>query len=87
MSNLATITNNILADSGIDDINVIVSTGSYANPAWITSLAWTKITGAPLGDYLPLAGGTMTGQIIELPSLLLQVLLLGIAISLMMVEA
>jgi hypothetical protein len=47
MSNLATITNNILADSGIDDINVIVSTGSYANPAWITSLAWTKITGAP----------------------------------------
>jgi hypothetical protein len=63
MSNLATITNNILADSGIDDINVIVSTGSYANPAWITSLAWTKITGAPLGDYLPLAGGTMTGNI------------------------
>jgi len=47
MSNLATIVNNILADSGIDDINVIVSTGSYANPAWITSLAWTKITGAP----------------------------------------
>jgi len=63
MSNLATITNNILADSGIDDINVIVSTGSYANPAWITSLAWTKITGAPLGDYLPLVGGTMTGNI------------------------
>ena len=47
MSNLATIVNNILADSGIDDINVVVSTGSYANPAWITSLAWTKITGAP----------------------------------------
>ena len=64
MSNLATITNNILADSGIDDINVVVTTGSYANPAWITSLAWTKITGAPLGDYLPLAGGVMTGQIV-----------------------
>jgi hypothetical protein len=63
MSNLATITNNILADSGIDDINVVVTTGSYANPAWITSLAWTKITGAPLGDYLPLVGGTMTGNI------------------------
>jgi hypothetical protein len=63
MSNLATITNNILADSGIDDINVVVTTGSYANPAWITSLAWSKITGAPLGDYLPLAGGTMTGNI------------------------
>jgi hypothetical protein len=47
MSNLATIVNNILADSGIDDINVVVTTGSYSNPAWITSLAWTKITGAP----------------------------------------
>jgi len=47
MSNLATITNNILADSGIDDINVVVSTGSYADPSWITSLAWTKITGTP----------------------------------------
>lgn len=47
MSNLATIVNNILADSGIDDINVVVTTGSYANPAWITSLAWSKITGAP----------------------------------------
>jgi hypothetical protein len=47
MSNLATITNNILADSGIDDINVVVTTGSYANPAWITSLDWNKITGAP----------------------------------------
>lgn len=47
MSNLATITNNILADSGIDDINVIVSTGSYTNPSWIVSLPWTKITGTP----------------------------------------
>jgi len=64
MSNLATITNNILADSGIDDINVIVSTGSYANPAWITSLAWTKITGAPLGDFLPLEAGTTTRNVI-----------------------
>jgi hypothetical protein len=63
MSNLATIVNNILADSGIDDINVVVTTGSYANPPWITSLAWSKITGSPLGDYLPLAGGTMTGNI------------------------
>jgi hypothetical protein len=47
MSNLATITNNILADSGIDDINVVVTTGSYSNPPWITALAWTKITGVP----------------------------------------
>jgi hypothetical protein len=47
MSNLATIVNNILADSGIDDINVVVTTGSYTNPAWIVSLPWTKITGTP----------------------------------------
>ena len=68
MSNLATITNNILADSGIDDINVVVSTGSYANPAWITSLAWTKITGAPANivtgtgttNYLPKFTGSTT---------------------------
>jgi uncharacterized protein YaiE (UPF0345 family) len=61
MSNLATIVDNILADSGIDDINVVVTTGSYADPAWITSLAWTKITGVPSGivtgtgntNYLP----------------------------------
>ena len=25
----------------------IVSSGSYANPTWLTSLAWSKITGAP----------------------------------------
>lgn len=47
MSNLATIVNNIIADSGIDDINVIVSTGSYNNPAWITGLAWSKIASTP----------------------------------------
>jgi hypothetical protein len=68
MANLATITTNILADSGIDDINVIVSTGSYADPAWITSLAWTKITGAPSNivtgtgttNFLPKFTGTST---------------------------
>jgi hypothetical protein len=27
--------------------NGVYTTGSYANPAWITSLAWSKITGAP----------------------------------------
>lgn len=27
--------------------NIVLTTGSYANPAWITSLAWSKITGAP----------------------------------------
>jgi len=47
MSNLATIVNNILADSGIDDLNVVVTNGSYSNPSWITALAWSKITGTP----------------------------------------
>ena len=27
--------------------NGVYTNGSYANPAWITSLAWSKITGAP----------------------------------------
>jgi hypothetical protein len=27
--------------------NAVDSTGAYANPTWISSLAWTKITGAP----------------------------------------
>jgi len=27
--------------------NGVVTTGSYANPGWITSLAWSKITGTP----------------------------------------
>ena len=29
--------------------NAVSTLGSYADPAWITSLAWTKITGAPTG--------------------------------------
>lgn len=33
--------------------NGVYSTGSYANPSWITSLAYSKLTGAPnLGDYV-----------------------------------
>lgn len=68
MANLATITNNLLADSGVDPINVVVTTGSYSNPAWITSLAWTKITGAPADivtgtgttNYIPKFTGSTT---------------------------
>jgi hypothetical protein len=44
--------------------------GSYANPSWINSLAWGKITGAPafitssaLTPYALLAGATFTGTI------------------------
>jgi len=28
-------------------VNAVSAVGSYADPAWITSLAWSKITGAP----------------------------------------
>ncbi len=36
------------ANSGIAPGNVIQSTGSYANPTWITSLAYSKLTGVPV---------------------------------------
>lgn len=29
--------------------NAVLTTGSYADPAWITSLAWSKISGVPAG--------------------------------------
>ena len=47
MANLATITNNLLADSGVDPLSVVVTSGSYSNPAWITALSWAKISGTP----------------------------------------
>lgn len=32
---------------------VVLTSGSYANPSWLTSLAWSKVTGVPaLGDTL-----------------------------------
>lgn len=81
--------------------NGVVTTGSYANPSWLTSLAWGKLTGVPtlvtstsglsdwtnvgiangyvpvwnsgtskwtpgsvdLSAYMPLAGGTFTGNV------------------------
>lgn len=43
--------------------NVVQTTGSYTNPAWITSLAWSKISGTPttlngygITDAYPLSG-------------------------------
>jgi hypothetical protein len=39
--------------------NAADMTGSYANPAWITSLAWSKITGAPA----PVTPAGSTGQV------------------------
>jgi hypothetical protein len=42
----STITGSITGNAGTVT-NGVYTTGSYANPAWITSLAWSKITGAP----------------------------------------
>ena len=39
--------------------NGVYTTGSYADPAWITSLAYGKLTGAPsLTGYVPYTGAT-----------------------------
>lgn len=45
------------------NVGDLLSTGSYANPTWITSLAWTKITGTPttLAGYGIADGVTGTG--------------------------
>lgn len=41
--------------------NAVDQTGSYANPAWITSLAWAKITGVPanIGLWQSGSGGAI----------------------------
>jgi hypothetical protein len=65
-SNLAGVSNRLVIASStgqlsatIPSADVILSTGSYANPAWITSLAWSKITGAPsFGDVVGPASAT-----------------------------
>lgn len=36
------------------DLNILRATGIYSNPAWLTALAWSKITGAP-ATYAPSA--------------------------------
>jgi hypothetical protein len=68
-SNLAGVSNRLVIASStgqlsasIPSADVILSTGSYANPAWITSLAWSKITGAPsfgFGDVVGPASATI----------------------------
>lgn len=43
---------------------VLLSTGSYSDPAWITGLAWSKITGAPsflTGNQAITLTGAITG--------------------------
>lgn len=45
--------------------NALDSTQTYANPAWLTALAWTKITGAPAfitGNQTITLSGDVTGS-------------------------
>lgn len=44
----------------------LLSSGSYANPSWLTSLAWSKITGAPsFLTTVNLSSGSNNGQILN----------------------
>jgi hypothetical protein len=43
--------------------NAVDQTQAYANPAWLTSLAWPKITGAPAPYALPVATTTILGGV------------------------
>ena len=63
------------ASSKIDDsylsTNVVLTTGTYANPTWITSLAYSKLTGTPttisgygITDAVRLGGNTVTSNVI-----------------------
>ena len=47
------------ADSGIAPATLILNSGSYANPAWIASLAWAKLTGVPAYEPAITAGTTL----------------------------
>jgi hypothetical protein len=43
--------------------NAVDATGSYSNPAWLASLAYSKLTGAPAGYVLPPATATLLGGV------------------------
>jgi hypothetical protein len=40
--------------------NAVSSTGTYSNPAWLTALAWSKLTGVP--SYEPAISAGVTSQ-------------------------
>lgn len=46
-----------IGDSGVATSNLVLQGGSYANPAFITSLAWSKISSAP---FSVTSGKTLT---------------------------
>lgn len=54
-----------LSGYGIAD-PIVVTSGSYANPAWLTSLAYAKLTGAPtFSTGLTNTGGTITANVVS----------------------
>lgn len=62
---LATNYNDTLKLLTINSTITDVTLGSYANPSWITSLAWSKITGAPsflTGNQTITLSGAITGS-------------------------
>jgi hypothetical protein len=40
-------TGKLIKDTSIPSSTLVLTSGSYANPSWITSLAWSKVTSAP----------------------------------------
>ena len=57
-----------LTGYGITD-PIVLTSGSYANPAWITSLAWSKLTGVPT-TFAPAAHNQAWSTITSTPTTL-----------------
>ncbi len=49
---------------GVNLDNAVLTSGTYANPAWLTSLLWSKLIGypaaCPVGQFVTAVGGTLT---------------------------
>lgn len=58
--NVLTSSSGNAVDSGIATGNLIVSTGSYINPAWIVSIAASKLTGSISCAQMPALAGDAT---------------------------
>jgi len=52
-----------LTSALINTAGGVITTGSYPNPAWITSLAYAKITGAPATTVTSISPGTLSGAV------------------------
>lgn len=62
LKDLVASAHNILADG-----TALVSSGSYADPSWITSLAWSKLTGKP--SFATVATSGLYSDLIGTPTL------------------